>query len=619
MFPDLARYPRVALDIETNGLGYRNRPAGLAWATPDGRSGYAGWGHAEDGGGSLFDDPSEANNCSLADVREWAASELRPDLLTVYKNAPFDLRMLAYAGIRPTARVEDVEVCAPLLNELEPSFSLDALARKHLGRSKSDDELNVWCASRFGGRATRKGQAGNYWRAPATVVAPYARGDAELTLALYDTLRPRITAEGLEKVYALETAIIPIVVQMHLTGTRVDVDGARALDSTLTERIDRLRETWDLLSKGADPGKTAQIAEAFRRNGLPVGVTEKGNPSITAEDLDHLDHPLAKTLRDLRRFTHFRDVFVRAYVLDNADETGVVHPEFHALRSEEFGSVAGRFSSGSSDGSLNVQNIPSRDEEWGPIIRGLFVAYHAGWRWLKADYSQLQFRLLAHYAALIGYPELARAYREDPDVDFHQLCADLTGTPRKIAKNINFGLVFGMGRKKLARTLGLSEAEGERLLEQYHRKLPAVRATYDRLSQRANLKGQIRTLGGRLRRFVPADEAKAKGWSVRDGEQFVGCHKGLNALLQGGEGDMMKTAMVRIAPICREFGVPLHITCHDELDASIPPGNDGQRFASRMKESMEDFELGVPIIADLAMGRDWGHTHSLKVDLAVAA
>jgi DNA polymerase-1 len=630
--PDLSRFEKVALDCETTGLGFRDRPVGLSWATPDGQSGYAAWGHQVGGSDGLFDAPLDANNCSLAEVKEWSARELRPDLTVIAHNAPFDLRQLAYVGIRPRSRIEDTLVCAPLLNELEPSFSLDALAVKYLGRTKSDDELNRWCAQRFGGQATRKAQAGNYWRAPGAVVAPYARGDAELTLALYDTLRPKITAEGLEQVYALETAIIPIVVQMHLTGTRVDVTRAHELDAELTERIDRLRETWDLLTGGADPAKTKDVAAAMRRAGIAVGRTAptarfpEGQDSVTSEDLVHVKHPVAQTLVELRKLSKFRDVFVRTYVLSNADESGVVHPEFHALRSDDFGSVAGRFSSGSSDGSLNLQNIPKRDKEWGHHIRGLFVPYHAGWRWLKADYSQLQFRLLAHYAALIGYPALADTYRDAPEwalnadgeVDFHTFTAHLTSTPRDQAKNINFGLVFGMGKKKLARSLGVSEAEGERILDQYHSALPAVRATYDRLAERVNQKGQIRTLGGRLRRFLSAADAKAKGWTVRDSENYVGSHKGLNALLQGGEGDMMKTAMVALTPVCREFDVPLHLTVHDELDFSVP-ADVGPRFAARVREVMEDHHLRVPIVADVTCGADWGHAGEPVAAIAEAA
>lgn len=635
IFPDLARFDRAAIDTETTGLGYRDRPVGLSWATPDGASGYMAWGHASDTIGSIFDEPAPANNCSLAEVKAWAAAELRPDLLTVYKNAPFDLRMLAYTGIRPRARVEDVAVCAPLLNELELDFSLDGLSRKYLGRPKSDQALNEWCASAFGGKATRTAQAPNYWRAPAGIVGPYARGDATDTLELYDYFRPRITGEGLDSVYALETAIIPVVTEMHLTGVRVDVDAAHGLDRDLTARLDVLQAEWDRLAPGIDPGKTAQIVPIFQRTGLPVMVRKKGEPStieaggsysIQAEDLQHIAHPLAQTLLELRRLTHFRDTFVRTYVLANADETGVVHPEFHALRGDEFGSVAGRFSSGSSDGSLNVQNIPGRDDTWAPIIRGLFVPYHKGWNWLKADYSQLQFRLLAHYAALIGYRALADTYRHAPEwalddkgeVDFHTFTAHLTATLRKHAKNINFGIVFGMGKAKLARSLGVSEDEAERILRKYHNRLPAVRATSTALSERVNEKGQIRTLGGRIRRFMPTAEARALGWNVRDKEKYVGCHKGLNALLQGGEGDMMKRAMVALPPVAREFGALLHLTVHDELDWSVAP-EQAAPFAGRVREAMEDYRLEVPIRADVSVGPDWGHADQDVEPMAAAA
>lgn len=626
-FPDLARYDRVSIDTETTGLGYRDRPVGLSWATPDGQSSYLAWGHEVGGTDGLFDGPSEANNCSLEQVRNWADAELRDDLLCVYHNAPFDLRMQAYVGIRRPARVEDTMVAAPLLNELEPAFSLNALAKKYLGREKSDDELNRWCAERFGGRPTRRDQAKNYWRAPASIVGPYACGDTELALALHEHLRPLVTAQGLDPIYALETAVIPIVVDMHLTGVRVDLDAAHALDRSLTAEIDALRTEWDRLAGGADPGKTREIVDVFKRYGLATAVTPKGNPSIQSEDLAHIAHPVAQTLLKWRKLTKHRDLFVRTYVLANADETGVVHGEFHALRSDDFGAVSGRFSSGLSDGSLNLQNLPSRDEELAAAIRGLFVPYHKGWRWVKADYSQIQFRLLAHYAALIGYPALARTYHDRPEwsldpetgeVDFHRVAAGITKIPRKDAKHINFGFVFGMGKDKLARKLGLSPEAAQAVFDEYHGKLPAVRATYDKLSQRANAKGQIRTLGGRVRRFPTAEEARRRGWRVHKNERHVGCHKALNALLQGGEADIVKRALVELRPVAKEYGAILHLTVHDEFDYSAPP-ETVVAFTRRLREVMEDVKLEVPVTADVSVGTDWGHADEDVGTVAVAA
>lgn len=598
--PDLARFDRVAIDTETDGLGYRNRPVGLSWATPDGQSGYLGWGHERG-----------TKNCSLEEVRDWARVELtRPHQIKVMHNAPFDLRMLAYVGI-DVVNVEDTMVAAAVLNELEPAFSLSALAKKYIHEGKSDQELNEWCALSFGGQPTRRDQAKNYWRAPMKVVGPYACGDTVLTLGLYDHLRPKVTAEGLDEIYALETAIIPIVVEMHLTGVRVDLDAAHALDASLTTRIDALTAAWHGLAGDVDAFSTQQVSALFRTKGLAVEVTAKGNPSVTADALARIKHPLASTLLELRKLTKHRDLFVRTYVLENADETGVVHGEFHALRSDDFGAVSGRFSSGLSGGSLNLQNLPSKDEELAAAIRGLFVPYYKGWQWGKLDYSQIEFRFLAHYAALLGHTAIAEAYRSNPDVDFHQLCADLTGVARGPAKGINFGLVYGMGQKKLAKTLGLSESEGEALMRSYHSKLPAVRATYDRLSLRANAKGQIRTWGGRVRRFVPASDARARGWSVRDAERYVGTHKALNALLQGSAADLIKRAMVAVRPIYKAAGCPLHLTVHDELCLSVPPGDEGLRVVRDVKAAMENFQLEVPIRVDGAIGPNWGNTSDL--------
>ena len=589
---------------------------------------YAGFGHDTRTIGSIFDAPTAANNHSFEEVRRWAEQEFtREHQLKVFHNAPFDLRLLAYSGIVPRGRIEDTQVAAPILNELEPAFSLNALSKKYLGREKSDDALNEWCTSAFGGRATRKDQAKNYWRAPHHIVGPYAQGDTELTLALYDHLRPLVTAQGLDPIYGLETAIIPIVTEMHLTGVRVDLDAAHALDKALTAQLTILRETWDRLSGGADPGKTREIAAVFERNGIPVKTTAKGNPSIESEDLEHVSHPLAQTLVKLRRLTHYRDTFVRTYIIGNADETGIVHGEFHALRGDDFGAVSGRFSSGLSDGSLNLQNLPKRNKEFAPQIRGLFVPYHRGWHWLKADYSQIQFRFLAHYAARIGHKSLARTYHERPqwaldpktgEVDFHLVTAGITAIPRDDAKHINFGCVFGMGKKKLAKKLGRSEAAAERILDEYHSKLPDVRATYDAASRRANDKGEIVTYGGRVRRFPSAEDAKARGWSVRDNEKHVGCHKGLNALLQGSEADLVKQALVGLRSIAKEHGALLHMTVHDEFDWSVAP-DQLVPFGRRVRELMQDCKLQVPVLAEVTYGKDWGHAETKLQDLAAAA
>lgn len=591
MLPDLSRYDRVALDTETTGLEWKDRPVGLSWATPDGEAGYLAWGHERGG-----------NNHSLAEVRDWAARELhRPDLLKIFHNAAFDLRMLAYHGILLPPPFGDTATIAPLLNELEPSFSLNSLGQKYLNDEKDEGALNEYCAMQFGGAPTRKAQAKHYWRAPGDVVREYAEQDAQLTLALHDHLHPQLIEEGLASLYQTEIALLPLLLKMHLVGVKVDVARAAALRDKLNADLAAATAEWRLLAGDANPHSTQQVAAVFRKAGLDVNRTERGNDSITADDLKGVDHPLVHSLLRIRRLAHYAGTFIESYLLKNADECGLIHGEFHPLRTDHYGTVSGRFSSG---GGLNLQNIPSRDEIMGPLIRGLFVPYTAAQRWLKIDYSQIEFRFFAHYAG----GQLRAAYNTDPDVDFHQMVADLTGIERRPAKNINFGLVYGMGIKKLAAELGRPLPEVQEIFAQYHRKLPEVRPLADRAARRAANRGYIRTWGGRHRRFMSAAEAKAKGWHVREHEKFVGTHKALNALLQGSAADLIKRAMVAVAPLIDWETTHLHLTVHDELDLSIPAGAAGDRVTRQLVDVMEGFDLTVPIRAEAEVGPDWGHT-----------
>lgn len=584
VFPDLSRYDRVGVDTETTGLTYDDRPVGISWATPDGKKGYIRWGH-ELGG----------NNCSKEEAKDWARKELsHSHLTTYYHNAAFDLRMLAYESVFPKARAEDTGFMAALHNELEPRFSLDALALKYVRQGKSGDALWQWCADTFGGKPTRKSQGKNIWRAPGDLVEEYAEDDADLTLRLGDALRPKITDEDLDEVYELETSLIPILLKMHLVGVKVDVDKALALKKEFTAEYIDLQAQWEREFGDVSFTSTPQLAKLFDKLGIPYLYTDKGNPSITADYLDTLQHPIAFMIRRLKKLKHYRGTFIDSYILENVDEDGFIHGEFHPLRNDRYGTVSGRFSSG---GGLNLQNIPSRDEEMAPKIRGLYVPLD-GLQWLRADYSQIEFRYLAHYAG----GALREAYVSNPGVDFHQACADLVGIPRKPAKNINFGLVYGMGVKLMAQQLGVSVAEANKLLSEYHSRLPDVKRLYSKADRRAARRGYILTWGGRKRRFR------------KKGSRYINTHKALNALLQGSAADLIKKAMVAVADGLDWERTPMHLTVHDELDFSVPPGKEGKLFCRELKEKMEDFNLTVPVKVDLELGPDWGHCE--EIDLA---
>ncbi len=597
LLPDLSRIDRIGLDTETSGLKFKDRPVGVSWATPDGRSGYPCWGHE-----------CGDNNISVDEVRYWLETEVNRPGLTVYlHNAGFDLRMLAYRGTGNhglpglgvelnRCRVEDTGFMAALLDELQRDLSLDGLAQKHCDMRKRGTPLWEWLADTFGGKPTRKGQGKNIWRAPGSLVDEYARFDAIITLALADTLRPQLTEEGLDDVYELETSLIPLLLRMHLVGVKADVKKAKQLRKDMKQKLEQLQAKWQSEVGDVNYGSTKQLVPIFDKYEIPYNYTELGNPSITAEVLDESDHPICEMIKDMKKLTHYSGTFVENYVLNVVDENDIIHGEFHPLRNSRYGTVSGRFSSG---GDLNLQNIPARDPYWAPLIRSMFIPCYEGGRWLQADLSQIEYRFLAHYSG----GNLQRAYNDQPDIDFHQWCSDMTGLPRKQAKNVNFAIAYGAGVPKTASMLGTSLDEAKDILYQYHQRVPEARKLSRKTSRRAAARGYIITWGGRKRRFRK-DES---------GKRYIKTHIALNALLQGSAADLIKRAMIAVAEIIDWETTPLALQVHDELDFTIPPGEEGLRFTKQVKEIMEDFNLLVPVMADCEVGDDWGHVKKVEL------
>lgn len=604
--PDLSRYDMFSVDTETRGLDFHGRPVGMSIATPDGKSWYLSWGH--EGGG---------NNTTLEAVRQWAAVELtRPNQLKIFFNAPFDLRMLAYVGIEVRGPIEDASTVCALLNERERSFALDRLAEKYIGEGKDEDYLRDWIQLNFGSKNWKD----NIWRAPGNIVSPYAMADTDRTLRLWQERRPLITTERLDDIYAIETALIPIIVQMHLHGVRVNREAAMGAKGQLGKELDTAIKRWNEIAPGVNAISSDQVAEVFRAHGLRVGRTGKGKDSINkklleqiieSDETDDARTEVATLVRTIRELTKFAGTFVENYVLANADRNSLIHGEFHPLGVEykpgkKYGTVSGRFSSG---GALNLQNFPGDQKPiMKKLIRGLFVPYYDGMDWMKADYSQIEYRYLAHYA---GDP-LKTAYLKNPNVDFHQMVADLINNPicpRPRAKNVNFAIAFGSSVKTAAATAGIEVEQMEEIFEIYHQKTEGcIKNLSKQVKKRADERGYIITWGGRRRRFMSRDEAIKLGWEVRPWERYMETHKALNALIQGSAADLLKKAMIRVAQIVDWKNTFLHLTVHDELDFSIPKGEEGAKFRKQVRECMEDWPLSVPIRVDLETGPDWGHT-----------
>jgi DNA polymerase I-like protein with 3'-5' exonuclease and polymerase domains len=448
-FPRLADAKRLGLDVETKdpalltkGPGWRRTGedganlVGLSVATEDGQAWYFPIAH----------EFSPEQNLDRDAVLSWARDNLcTPGQTKVGANLMYDVDALWSSGVPVTGPFIDVQWAEALLDEYRRTYSLDSLAQSYLGTAKVKDTLRDWAVRAYGEENYRA----NIYRCPPSLVGPYAEGDAGLPLEIYAKQRPMLAELALDTLFDnVETPLLPQLVRMRQRGVRVDVEYAKRLDNELTQAIAVADQRLQAIAgRAIDIGSRTDLIRLFDAAGVPYPRTATGLPSFAKDFLDHCDHPAAALIVERRKLAKYRDTFVRGYVL-SLQVNGRLHALFHPLRGDENGTVSGRFSS-----SLpNLQNIPARDPVWGPKLRALFLP-DEGEEWLRHDWSQIEYRFLAHYARGPSGGTARRLYREDPKTDFHVMTQRLihaeTGVEldRKPVKNINFGLCLEAGQR----------------------------------------------------------------------------------------------------------------------------------------------------------------------------
>jgi DNA polymerase I-like protein with 3'-5' exonuclease and polymerase domains len=291
---------------------------------------------------------------------------------------------------------------------------------------------------------------------------------------------------------------------------------------------------------------------------------------------------------------------------------GRIHADINPIRSDQGGTVTGRFSYA----NPNLQQIPARNKELGPMIRSLFIP-EEGHKWGCFDYSQQEPRLVVHYAATTepicfdeSVTKIVSEFKNN-QVDFHKTVADMAGISRDQAKTINLGLFYGMGKAKLQAELGLNtKAEAELLFNQYHENVPFVKELMNKTSQFAQTSGSIGTLLGRRCRFnkwEPATFGMHTAMSFEEAERTYGrgrirramTYKALNKLIQGSAADMTKKAMLDLY----NEGIIPHIQIHDELDISVIDDNQAKKIVEIMEGAVT---LAIPNKVDYESGETWG-------------
>ena len=600
-YKDLSDAKEIAIDLETKDEGI-TKGLGAGWALKKGNiigfavavegwQGYFPFGHY--GGGNMI--PEQVKNymkqiCSLPCPK-------------IFHNAQYDVGWLQAEGIEVKGDIIDTMIAAALINENRRMYNLNSLSIDYLGELKAETDLKE-AAEAHGVDAKAE-----MWKLPAEHVGFYAEQDARLTLLLWQRFKQELQQQSLGTVWEMESKLLPLLIKMRKRGIRVEVEKAEQLKKEMQLQEQQvLQDIKKEVGFDVEIWTARQIAKAFDKLKVEYPRTEKTNePSFTANWLVNCNNKTAKLILQARELNKFHNTFLNSIMKYQVN--GRIHAEINQLRSDSGGTVSGRLSMS----NPNLQQVPARNKEFGPKIRSLFIP-DEGCQWGSFDYSQQEPRMTVHYAASVGdgfegSHDFIKQY-EKGDVDFHTIVAEICGIERTQAKTIGLGLMYGMGKNKLANSLGLSKEQADTLIGKVNRRVPFIKELSDLCMKTASDKGVIRTKKGRKCRF---DEWETKDFGLHLSEKFDNAvakygrdnikraktYKALNRLIQGSSADQTKQAMIE----CAEAGYLPLLQVHDELCFNV----EDEKQITDIKNIMENcVEFKVPFQVQAKLGKSWG-------------
>lgn len=610
-FPDLSKFAVFAFDTETTGLNAQagDFVFGFSISTPDGRDYY--W---------------DVRNTPKA-VRWFNQSMNTYRGTIVAHNLPFDYIMSHFSGIHFNVKMGFCTVVAAcLVNEHEKAYSLDYLAGRYTKAQKQGKVLYEEMAALLGGRATKNVQMKQIADAPEWMVAPYAKADTRATLELYYYQQEQIRLQGINSIVEFERSVTPVLLKSQMHGVRVDIDRAQRAVGQMTQQIAPLQAHLnELAGFNCNPQPSKDIEKLFKptwrdgkwwaNDGTPLRETSAGKASLDAAALREMSHPAAKAILHLRSLIKTRDTFLVGHVLESAVD-GRVYPNINQTKGESAGTGTGRLSYT----TPALQQIPDRNKAVAEIVKSVFLP-DEGQVWVDADMASFEVRIFAH---LIGTPEIVKAYKENPEVDFHQFVADLTNLPRNAtyggepnAKQLNLSMIFNQGNGSTAESMQMpwswesfiprdskdgkevtykkAGAEAVAVIEQYHRNITGVKELAEGCKATAERRGYIFTRYGRHLRFP-------KGFKS---------YKASGLLIQATSADENKKNWLLIDEALRGSNATMLLNTHDSYSMSMPP-DEAEKLAKRVKRNIEkDRGLRVPLILEVQeAGKNWWDSKS---------
>ena len=591
----------VAFDTETDALSSANAElCGVSLAVAPGEACYIPVGHENEGAGGLeFETPAEIEQIPCEEVIARLKPLLEdPSVLKVAQNAKYDIAVLSRYGIEVGPIDDTMLISYALEAGLHKSHGMDELSKRWL------EHQPIKFASVTGSGKAQK----SFKHVPLEPATCYAAEDADVTLRLYQHLRPRLIAEGLLTVYeTLERGMPPVLAMMENNGIKVDPDQLRKLSYDFSNRMGELEaEAHKLAGRPFNLGSPKQVGELlFQEMGLASGrMTASGAASTDAsmlEDLAAQGHELPRVLLDWRQLSKLKGTYTDNLVAAIAPRTNRIHTSY-ALAS----TTTGRLSSN----DPNLQNIPIRTEE-GRKIRKAFIA-EPGHVLISADYSQIELRILAHVGDI---PQLKKAFLEGHDI--HAATAsEMFGVPiegmpsetRRRAKAINFGIVYGISAFGLANQLSIPQDEAGAYIKTYFERFPGIRAYMDRTKQAARAQGFVTTVFGR-KVNIPAVKSKSAA------ERAFGDRAAINAPIQGAAADVMRRAMIRMPGALQQAGLTARmlLQVHDELVFEAPEA-EADAVIALAKQVMERaaepaVAFSVPLVVEARAAANWDDAH----------
>lgn len=618
-YPELRGIKLMSLDTETTGLCYP-RDHAFCFSLSIGPRQDQNWAfdlRTQPQAGRWLEDTVKLNHPTL-----------------VAHNASFDYRMLCSAGIHtPLELWDDTCIRAVQIDEHlsdpfpwkqtrhDAGYSLDYLAEKYLGEKKTGDELYKEMAAILGGKATRSVQMAKIAQAPWRIVKPYAIQDSRLTLMLWRWQEEEIARQGLEDICSFERRTMPTLIRAEMRGINVDMNYVDEATNKLTAVIDDQQKA---LNKAAgfevNTNSTPQIKKLFApkqdaegnwsaSDGTPLSKTKSGNPSFGADALRSMADPRAAKIVELRSTIKTRDTFLTKHVAERQIDN-IVYPTINQSKSEDGGTGTGRLSYV----GPAMQQIPSRNKEVAAIVKPTFLPPE-GMLWMDSDMASFEVRIFAHLVAAYN-DAMPKAYAANPQLDFHQYVAGLTGLPRSAsfageanAKQLNLSMIFNSGNGAIADKMGMpwewcefetteygkpktirykkAGQEAMAVINAYHRKVQGVKKLANRAQEVAETRGWIKTRHGRRLRFP-------KGYKA---------YKASGLLIQATAADENKENWMRIE---QALGSDGHIILNTHDSYSMAVQEDWRPVWGRVRKEVERDNLRVPLLLDFnGVGKNW--------------